>query len=223
MAVDLRNFNLLSDYPMDTIVYSYSNTFTRSDTTYLYTTINHGLPFTPLCFGIWSADGGSSWQQIDFTSQDGGGILSSNSTSITISITEYNGVPNSIPVKIFAFAPSTYTGAVTAPTPYSNFYINTTKTYDALIAKGTYTLYNTNSLQTVYTHNLGYVPRTMIWIEHYDGSVVSCYVSNFYDTPGYYQRDYVQIGTNRLLAYHYDTVSSPTDILHYRIYGGQNG
>ena len=223
--VDLRNFKLNSNYPMDNVVYSYANTFNRSGSTYLTTTVNHGLPFKPLTFGLWSADGGSSWRQIDFTSQTGSGSLVSDSSQITINLWQEDGLPATIPIRLYAFAPSDYTGSVLAPTPRSNFYINTDWTYDALVAKGKFTLNNTNSLRTVYTHNLGYIPRVMIWLEHTDGSILSCVVGNEYDTLYFTQKDWVRITNNQLLAYHYSVPSSalPDDILHYRIYGGQNG
>lgn len=222
MAVNLRNFKMLSLYPMDTIVYSYSATKARSGSTWLTTTVNHGLSFIPLCFGLWSSDGGSTWRQIDFTSQTGGGSLVSDSTKITINIQQDGGLPANIPIKIFAFAPSTYTGAVTAPAANSDFYINTETTYDALVAKGSYTMTNTDTPRTLYTHNLGYIPRVMIWRET-QGSILSCIVSNIYDTAYYTQKDYIQIDSTKLVAYHFDTASSPSDVIHYRIYGGQNG
>lgn len=225
MAVNLRNFKLNSNYPMDNVVYSWAGNKSRSGSTWLTTTQNHGLSFTPLVFGLFSTDGGTSWRQIDFTSQTGGGSLISDSTKITINIQLDSGLPASIPIRLYAFAPSTYTGAVVAPDPRSNFYLNTDWTYDTLVAKGKYTLTNTNSLRTVYTHNLGYVPRVMIWIEHNDGSILSCVVGNEYDTLYYTQKDWVRITSTQLLAYHYSVPSSAltTDILHYRIYGGQNG
>ena len=224
MAINERNFRLNSNFPTDNVVYSYSLNLNAPGATYIDRSVNHSLPFTPLVFGLYSTDGGTTWSQLDFQKQSGtpfAGTLYADGTKVYFGIYGENNLP-AIRFRIFGFAPSTYSGNTTAPTPLSNFYINTTMTHDTLIAKGTFSLTNTNSLRTVYTHSLGYLPRVMMWLQN--GSTVTPYrVSSNLVMTGTTDRNYAVITSSALQFYHYASYGLSTETLHYRIYGGQNG
>lgn len=216
MAVDLRNFEFNSNAKMDNVVWVFEDSFSSStpDYTLVDTTIANPFTFKPLCFGNFSLDGGITWQDIDFVSSQGQGQLVSrndNTISIYISHATYT---ISIKVRIYAFTPASVGNLnFTKPTPISNFYINTENKYDNIVASGEANISASNSIQTVYAHNLGYVPRVMLWQETSTG-IYKAHTATVGDT------DFnAPIVTNSEL----DWKTTSNIKVHYRIYGGQNG
>ena len=209
-----NNFKINSNFKTDLIVFSYSGTLNLSSG-YGTLTINHGLSFTPLPFGLYSADGGTTWNDIDFMTQDGFGQMFAKSSTIEITINIYNNPPASVLVRVFGFAPSTVPNViVNPPAPLSKFYLDSRKTYELLIASGRTVLPSYNGAQTIYTHNLGYLPRTMLWVELPDGSI---------ERPGQWTNSYKPLLTTSALSfYNYDQYVSQQVIIHWRLYGGQS-
>lgn len=226
--VDYRKFKMNSDFKTDNIVYAYQKDLTTSygDGYYRNIDITHSLPFIPLPFGIFSTDGGTTWLPINYTSVHGAGTLTATASKISLTISNYNGnLPSIVKIRIFAFAPSTYVGSITPPTAFSKFLINSDTEYDKLIASGTYTLANSGDYQTIYTHNLGYRPRVMIWIQStdYQGTVFvrAQDPASFIGLSYYTSVNMVQITTTQLQYLSYHPSTNVTDIVHYRLYGGQ--
>lgn len=209
-----NGFQINSNYQTDLVVFSYSGSISLSSG-YGTLSITHNLPFTPLAFGLYSTDGGTTWGDIDFQIQTGFGQMLSNSSTIEISINLYSSALPSVLVRVFAFAPSTASSVVvTPPTPLSNFYLDSRKTYELLIASGRTSVPNSNSFQTLYTHNLNYLPRVMVWEELPDGSIQRPYQWTNYFKP--------LLTTSSLGFYNYDDYYPQTKIIHWRIYGNQS-
>lgn len=225
--VDYRKFQIHSDYQTDNIVYSYDGNMPTGDSYYRTFDISHSLPFIPLPFGIFSLDNGATWLPINYSSNSGAGTLTATASKFSISLNDYNGgLPSTIKIRVFAFAPNTYTGNITPPTAISNFMINSTMAYDELLAKGSQALLNQNSLQNIYTHNLGYIPRVMLWIEAVDYQNVTFIKpidpASIIGMSYYTSYEYAVISTTQLQYMRYSPSINTSETLHYRIYGGQN-
>lgn len=220
-----NNFKINSNFKTDLIVFSYSGTVNVDSNGYGGLSVNHGLSFTPLPFGLYSADGGTTWNDIDFHTQNGEGILGADSSTVGVAYYDYSAnPPASILVRLFAFAPSTATNViVNPPTPLSKFYLDSRKTHELLIASGRTVLPSYNGAQTAYTHNLGYLPRVLVWSEStYDGSVSRPHQNAKVTYSGYYNYSYPIVTTTTLSFMNYDSLSSETAIVHWRLYGGQS-
>lgn len=210
-----NNFKINSNFKTDLIVFSYSGTVNVDSNGYGGLSVNHGLSFTPLPFGLYSADGGTTWNDIDFQTQGGFGQMFAKPSTIEITINIYNNPPASVLVRIFGFAPSTVPNViVNPPAPLSKFYLDSRKTHELLIASGKTVLPSYNGAQTIYTHNLGYLPRVMLWEELPDGSI---------ERPGQWTNSYKPLLTTSALSfYNYDLYVSQQAIIHWRLYGGQS-
>lgn len=224
---NLRNFEFNSKYPMDNVCFVYDGTLSLS---YGSGTISvpHSLGFIPLAFGLYSTDGGSTWSEIDFQAVSiGFGQILSKETSIEVSLTIYSS-PASARIRVFGFIPSNIDANVSAPSPLSRFYLNTNYGYDMLVAKGVTTVPTSQNETLVYTHNLGYIPRVMMWSEEVDalsGDTVIRRLSQATQTMsntgfGLFSMAFLDEST---FKYGYiDEASSGSLKLHWRLYGGQN-
>lgn len=213
--VNLRNFVFNSNFKMDNVVFVSENTFTNTDpnNTNINTVIANPFNFKPLCFGTYSLDGGDTWQDIDGFSEVSTGQIISTDSNISIYIFNQTKV-DSVKARIYAFVPpSAGNDDFIKPTPISNFYINTENTYDTLVASGAYNLVSSSSQQVVYSHNLGYIPRVMLWWELPIG-VTKIYAGSV--TSDDYQAPIITTTELRFLS---DTPRT----IYYRIYGGLNG
>lgn len=222
---NLRNFEFNSKYPMDNVCFVYEGTLSLSYGSGS-TTISHSLGFAPLAFGLYSIDGGNTWTDIDFQAVSiGFGQILSRTSVIEVSLSLYSQ-PESAKIRVFGFMPSNISASVSAPTPLSRFYLNTNYGYDTLIAKGVNTIPTSSSETLVYTHNLGYVPRVMMWSESTDTQGLVIRRQN--------QATQTMTGTGfglismafideATFKYGYeDEASSGSLTLHWRLYGGQN-
>lgn len=217
-----NNFKINSNFKTDLIVFSYSGTINLDIYGYGTLSVNHGLSFTPLPFGLYSTDGGTTWNDIDFQTQEGFGQMFATPSTIEITINIYNNPPASVLIRIFGFAPSTVPNViVNPPTPLSKFYLDSRKTYELLIASGRTVINNSSSLQTIYTHNLGYLPRIMLWEELPDNSISRHCTNARVEYSGYYSYIYSSLSTTKLEYMNYDTLSPIQRIIHWRLYGGQ--
>lgn len=224
---NLRNFEFNSKYPMDNVCFVHEETLSLSYGSGS-TTISHSLGFAPLAFGLYSTDGGNTWTDIDFQAVSiGFGQILSRTSVIEVSLSLYSQ-PASAKIRVFGFMPSNITASVSAPTPLSRFYLNTNYGYDTLIAKGVNTIPTSSSETLVYTHNLGYVPRVMMWSEETEalsGETVIRRLSQAVQTTlgtgfGHISMAFIDETT---FKYGYeDELVAGSLKLHWRLYGGQN-
>lgn len=223
--VDYRKFKLNSDYKTDNTVWVDVEDISASGLYSINVSLPHGLPFMPLAFGLFSLDNGVTWLPIDHRVQDSTGFCQSDTSNVDVSLydTSGYGFQGVVKIKVFAFAPSTYSGAVSAPTSLSNFKLNSDYGAAPLIAKGRQVVANIDSPQLMYSHNLGYLPMVMVWDEVNLGGRIVCQlhsttrlVSSMYMV----EKNYVGIDASDIYYYMYSPTPS-TDIvaIHYRIYG----
>lgn len=223
--VDWRKFQINSNMPTDEVVVSIQRTISGTNGTFS-ADIPNPLSFAPLPFGLYSIDGGTTWSDINFRmAMDSGSLQATQNNFYVRLILSYTGP--SVMVRIFGFMPSDVDVSVLAPTPLSEFFINSRFRYDNLLAAGTRTLSYANLWQTIYTHNLGYIPRVMLWTEEVEyGSNLKLMVPwtfNGTTVMGTYNDSLaVRVTTTALEANIYLPGASGSRKYHYRLYGGQN-
>ena len=170
---DPRNFLLNTDYPMDQIVYLKEGSFVQGDTGSFTINIPHNLPFTPLPEMVWShtADFAICQTGPDETYMDNQWTtmvgeyyqVLANDTNIIIQGNNNSGTTKTIYYRIWAFAPSTASlDSIVSSTidTGDNFILNTDYNYMKLAYNGYLPISGT---QSVFTHNLGYIPRVKVW------------------------------------------------------------
>ena len=188
--------------------------------------IPHGLPFVPLPFGIYSIDGGVTWSSLEVTNGNAfGSEIVADATNITINIRTEQSTTTTFLIKLFAFAPSGVHSIIESPTPLSNYYIDSRKTYDQLLFAGAFQPSSSNSPQTIVRHNLGYKPRVMLWQEPTAGTITSMRSGSIINTSW---TNTVQVpiitDTDLQFLFHSDiSGNTPPYKIHYRLYKGANG
>lgn len=218
--VDYRKFKLNSNFKMDNVVFVKEQTLTGSGGSFT-ATIAHGLPFMPLAFGLYSADGGNTWSQLNFQTQRDNGSVYSDNANIYV-VLYIMSAPATVKIRLFAFAPTTATSAnVSSPTPLSRFFINSNFGYDMLIKADKVNVPNSSSSQTVFTHNLGYIPRVMVW-EETAGNTLLMYSTSKTNMAGYISYSYPELTSTQFKIMNYSNQGASTRTFHYRLYGGQN-
>ena len=217
--VDYRKFKMNSNFKMDNVVFVKEQTLSGSSGSFS-ANILHGLSFVPLAFGLYSADNGTTWSQINFQTQFSSGSLYATSSNIVISL-YLNSRPATVKVRLFAFAPSNVNDSVSAPTPLSNFYLNSNFGYDVLIKSDRVSVPNSSSAQVVFQHNLGHVPRVMVWEEN-GSDILQFTSSSITDYAGLQSNAYVEVTSSQLKIMNYSNQGGYTRIFHYRLYGSEN-
>lgn len=218
MAVDPRDFLLNTDYEMDKIVFFSEGELSNWGSA----SIQHDLGFAPLVFGVFSFSSDFSdsrplpYEEVtatDSTSCD----LYSASDFVYVTFQNQSGTHPKIYYRIYGFEPSDST-AVVAPTSEhaEKFVLNTDYNYCKLFKKGTLT-----SDGTV-THNLGYVPQVLAWLEQKDPSdpsrVYETPIDNSIPTdPVTSSPFYVAVTTTSVIFSGYSSQAWFSK-LHYRIY-----
>lgn len=192
----MTDFMLNSDRPLDKVIYVYKGSLTVPSGGSRNAEISHGLPFTPLAFGNWSTDSGFS-----ITYEYGSGPIHNNLSqaifSTQVSATSHQSVilvsaqnffssSRTVYYRLYGFQP---TGSGSPELPYTNtgvddFMINTDNEQAQLINAGSDTFPSVSwpdtYEKTLYTHNLGYRPQTMAWVER-DGRIEHLYMSDMGD------------------------------------------
>lgn len=212
---NLRNFILDSDYPMDNIILVATGDATKNGNYWTFEA-PHGLPYKPLLFGLFSTDNGSTWSNIDYTALNAGGITVANSTTAQAQLWFYSGSPTRVMVRLFGFAPSDVSGSINPPVAISDFHINTDYLYDSLVEAGVKNLSSSSSFQTITTHNLGYLPRVMMWYETQQNTIQR--VIGATDMGDGFSN--IPKVTDTILQFKLEGDSLR---LHYRLYGRNNG
>lgn len=216
---DARNFLVTSDYPMDFIVWSTTGTFSVGSYEQKTISIPHELPFTPLAFGMYSSDSGDTWQP--FASEASGffTLMESDPTNIDISILTLSSSVD-IEYKIWAYNPANMSTKLVIPDVTDNFHMNTDYNYSKFVYAGVWDASIGNE-SIIYSHNLGYIPQSIMWFENTDGRVYEGFSSVSSDTSKQYT-GYVSIDESSMrarfsslnLGEDYGTLSK----IHYRIY-----
>jgi len=235
-VVDLRKFEFNSKFKMDNVIWAYETTSTITTTSYgsggvsnFNGSVSNPFSFSLLVFGIYSIDNGVTWSDLILpqTPQFGwGDVWSESSTIYWQWERDFIVSASTAKIRLFGFMPSDVNVSVNAPTPLSKFYLNTEFGYDNLIANGVATIPNYNTSYVVYAHNLGYIPKVMLWVD-YGGGTVRRFVqqnnlTNTGTTPTTVNEQYAYL-TNTQLLFCNNVTSGDSVKLYYRIYGGQNG
>ena len=176
--VDPRDFLLNTDFEMDKIIYFKEEKLTSH---WMTATIQHSLGFAPLIIGVWSetADFAVSHPFSPTDVIDPATNTYKNKT-VTCYITEetieficyYGPVDNptdfTFYVRLYGFEPSDVNKNVPKTSFNANtFVLNTDYNYLKLYEKGV-KLIDTSGQYPVavtITHNLGYVPQALFWLE----------------------------------------------------------
>lgn len=137
------HFIFNSDYPFDMVVYYKYYVFNTNSSTPQTISFEHNLGFAPLLFGIWSytEDFAKSYPLTDFITAGSAKIaLYVESDATKVYITKEQTNPTSgrkLYVKIYGFAPTTWTGNC-KPTAQSSssLLLDTDLAYSPLLAAG---------------------------------------------------------------------------------------
>lgn len=227
MARDPRNFIVeTQDYPMDFVIGYWATDISSSDYNVATKAIAHGLGYTPLLFGSYSLDGGSTWLPVglnDYYTNQSDCWVEADATNIYINFTNLKSGSRTATVKLWGLMPTTADRANNAPANTNNFHLNTLFNYSKLVVAGRWS-FSTGSDKLLAIHNLGYKPEVLVWAETSNGRIApfDIQISNHTD---YVANNYVYATTmglyttNSSASYHSSTLSA----LHYRIYGAENG
>ncbi len=234
MSVNWRNFAFNSNGGAEKIVIADERTISADEWGVFSLTVNHSLGFTPLVFGVYSIDNGTTWEDLDFFDVElhtnGGNTWASNTQyGMDCSPSTYSG--DTIKVRLFGLAPMGVSPTIVPPSPLTKFYFNSRNLYDVLIFEGESTLSPNAGETTLCTHNLGYVPRVEAWKTYLSDSStrtmrIAGYsaISSQYGTSTYQSRVGMQITDTVLKAVYIDTATGADSVkIQYKLYGRRNG
>lgn len=223
--MNLRNFKLNSLLQTDDVVFTWETTLSYNQGQWSASKA-HGLAFAPLCFGIVELNNSGIWQPIVNTPNMDlvGGLVMSDTSQVQVSVYVYSSTPSSVKVRIFGLLPPNQGNTnIAVPTGFSNFKINSNQIADVLVAQGKVSLPNNTNSQLVYTHNLGYLPRVMLWEELQDSKIIPINPGVIRRTGVSYSEARTPILSNTELRFwNYSTYLPETATIYYRIYGGSN-
>lgn len=207
-------FLFTTDYPMDQIVYLKEASYTIG--TGIDITIPHGLPFTPLPMLQWSLNSDFSVAYEDNTGPFPGNYtffrvllaIEANSTNFIIRGGNGSDAPQTGYIRIFGFQPSDSNAEIPSTVSSGDkFILNTDYNYMKLAVAGKTGSIAANSSTTV-THNLGFIPHVLTWVE-YTGTIYPSIAMPRYNCT-------VEPTATTLEVRNEDTIES--HVVHYRIY-----
>lgn len=212
----IEHFLMNSDYPFDMITYYATYEFTEDSSNDRTMSFNHNLPYTPLLFGTWSnkSDGSGYTGPLAPTGSLYQLFVYSDDTKVYVH--RHTGNPSQTVgqkryLKIYGFAPTTWTGDC-APTAQSSsdFILDTDKSYAPLLASGVIMpsirgagQANTNYVYTIgkdgyieipidsqqmsmnFYHSPTIMPNVMLWLENgsgYQGKIIQSSQARFMST-----------------------------------------
>lgn len=214
MAVNPRKFLLNTDYEMDKIIFFTSGSIKPSDGN---KSINHTLGFAPLIFGVCSFNSNFNDPRTipyNYSTQSNTIAFTAQATSsqIKISCTNYSNPSASMYYRIYAFEPSTSSARIAPTANVANkFILNTDYNYCKLCKKGTMSGNGQHSV----SHNLGYIPQTLIWAES-NGTIIPIDHSNGWYDPILGEAFGVQVNNSNVVSNFPGSANYNT--IHYRIY-----
>lgn len=196
------NFILTSDNQVDQIIYMASGSFTAPSDTITSESVYHMLGFAPLPILTWSTDPDFNISRESnlpaYDGSDASSIYVSNSiTDTKFNMSAFNPTNDNLTIywRVYALAPSNIDIATASTSSLADsFNFNSDYNYTKLLLSG----YTDSATNTSITHNLGYRPQVMAWLEA-SGTIYQ--INNAKD---------IKVGTNDVFIY-------PSNI-HYRIY-----
>lgn len=197
-----------SKYPTDKVIYMLEGSYTQVGGDGLGTTAQtaHGLTFRPLMSGSWSTSPTFTDTHEMFTPiyNDLGNTyveVYSNDTNITISGFKASAGNQTIYYRVYGLMPSDisnyagYTSSVADAFVYNSKYNYSKLYYNELLPA---------AASTTITHNFGYRPQVMAWVN--GGTIYGTGLINSDDT------NYVRVSNTNVVVYH------PAVDVHLRIY-----
>lgn len=153
--MNLRNFQLNSDYPMDKIVLL-REVYVSGNTA----SFDHGLSTVPLVMGIWSTTSSFSSSRTCGLQRSSGDPVICWATTTKVFVMNYAATARPVYVRIYALlATGSQSEAAATKNQAKTFIFNSNYRYMPLI--GSYTASNSQN----FTHNLGYKPRVLAWTQ----------------------------------------------------------
>lgn len=230
MSVDFSHFNLNSDYETDDVILCSEKSLTLNSGIWTGT-ITHNFGFKALPFAMFEINGDGLWLNASETDSTDAYSLSaiSYNNRIDVSVRVPSGVSaTSVKARVFALFPSDIDVSVVPPTTFGTFMLNSEYKYDELLAKGTANITNyTSGSQTIYTHNLGYIPRAMLWQETIGGDSLKLLdpMDVTMTTTGLPTTEKIkaaQLSTTEIAMWYYSKTSTYPDLkIHYRVYASK--
>ena len=213
--MSLKNFQFNSDYPMDKIVLLREFRVAGTSATPYTTSFDHGFGESLLVLGIWSEDSAFNSTHTCAMLRYSGDPVIVWSTKSKVFVTNYAGNTRPVYVRIYALLKSDSIASATPTSSYSNKYIFSSDfRYMPLVQ--TFTASRT----TTYSHNLGYKPRVLAWIE-YTNDVDGHTEPLMEGSPSSYNAGVQSIlVTNSTIQVKYPASgTAPGVVVHGRIYG----
>lgn len=220
--MDSSDLLLNTDYPIDQYVcYSTGSVTASSGGGFSTTTVAHGLGYAPLLYIQWSETSDFSTPRellqnpSDLYSNAEPWVIRgwADATNVSFYFQNWGGSSKTIYFRAWGLAPSN----VSADVPHtsgvsglSNFILNTDMNYLKLYMEGRVVV---SSAPTSVTHDLGYLPVVMVWVE--DGTIGGAGSIAQEITPVLY----IQYGpTNATDVTTSELIFNDTGTYHYRIY-----
>lgn len=176
-------YKLSTDFPLDKIVFITSGSFTVPNQGFIEHKIPHGLPFVPLATGNWSTSAtfevayefgtGEIDTSTNFVFYKADPTLTSNADHIKIILGNYySGASITVNYRVICFQPSNIPPVSIRRTNVNvdDFMLDTDQSQVMLLKKGFVDMPTVSSgtvTTTAFSHNLGYLPQTTIWIERF--------------------------------------------------------
>lgn len=174
MVSNPKDFLLNTDYELDKIILVKTGSFTNS------IEISHGLSFIPLVFGIWSFDEGFTTTNPLGDSALVGEYGYTPPTTVNcralgdkviIKANGENATTSTIHYRLYAMAtPEANSNTPNTSQLANQFILNTDYNYRKLNASGSFTQPGQS-----YSHNLGYLPQVMTWVQYKEMSDLPTY------------------------------------------------
>lgn len=230
MSIVYDNFKLNSDFETDDVILCKEINLSFSNGIW-YGIVNHNFGFKALPFVMVELNGDGIWLNASETASADVLSLSvlSHNNNIEVGLKVPSGTTaNSVKARVFAMLPSDQNVSTPAPSTFSTFTLNSENKYDELLLKGTANVTNqSGSSQLVCTHNLGYIPRVMMWQEDVGGTTLiplapAYSAQSQSGLPTTVEVRAVQLTTTTVKMWYYNTQGSlPNLKLHYRIYASK--
>ena len=175
----LSDFLLNTDYPIDKVIYR-STIFSMSLAAYDYQAASfahgNGGVFLPLAQWSFSSTFASGVYDIGTSPTSLGVTLYNGTVSVdatNIYYTFQNNTPSSVTIyfRVIGLAISGSDRNVAATSQYQDLVLNTDNNYLKIVAEGQQDVLDTQSLTV--SHNLGYLPKTLVWSSFDSGITIS--------------------------------------------------
>lgn len=206
--VDPRDFLLNTDYELDKIILYKTGSLNNGD---YDVSVPHGLPFTPLIFGVCAfSEDFSDPKTIPYFYQTTNDFTQFNalafSSDIKLSFSSTDASLTKIYYRIYAFEPTESAAKVASTSKFAEqFILNTDYNYCKLFKRGV-----TTGGDATIAHNLGYIPQVLAWEER--SGLIYPINESAPEDPQMNMPEYISVSDTSV------TIKSSADKVHYRIY-----